>query len=102
MEEFNLHLTGDIHAVTAANNLLAAQLEARMYHESTQSDESLYKRLVPRLKGVRKFSASQLRRLQRLKIETTNPDELSEKEIHRFVRLGIVPSTITWNRGMRS
>ncbi|CAB0010275.1 unnamed protein product [Nesidiocoris tenuis] len=98
MEEFNLHLTGDIHAVTAANNLLAAQLEARMYHESTQSDESLYKRLVPRLKGVRKFSASQLRRLQRLKIETTNPDELSEKEIHRFVRLGIVPSTITWNR----
>ena len=24
MEEFNMHLTGDIHAVTAANNLLAA------------------------------------------------------------------------------
>ena len=24
MEEFNLHLTGDIHAITAANNLLAA------------------------------------------------------------------------------
>lgn len=24
MEEFNLHMTGDIHAVTAANNLLAA------------------------------------------------------------------------------
>ena len=22
MEEFNLHLTGDIHAITAANNLL--------------------------------------------------------------------------------
>jgi formyltetrahydrofolate synthetase len=29
MEEFNLHLTGDIHAITAANNLLAAQIEAR-------------------------------------------------------------------------
>ena len=26
MEEFNLHMTGDIHAITAANNLLAAQL----------------------------------------------------------------------------
>ncbi len=26
MEEFNLHLTGDIHAITAANNLLAAQV----------------------------------------------------------------------------
>ena len=30
MEDFNLHLTGDIHAVTAANNLLAAQLDARI------------------------------------------------------------------------
>ena len=26
MEDFNLHLTGDIHAVSAANNLLAAQI----------------------------------------------------------------------------
>ncbi len=39
MEEFNLHLTGDIHAVTAANNLLAAQIDTRMYHESTQTDK---------------------------------------------------------------
>lgn len=26
MEEFNLHLTGDLHAITAANNLVAAQV----------------------------------------------------------------------------
>ena len=39
MEEFNLHLTGDIHAITAANNLLAAQLDTRMLHEATQSDK---------------------------------------------------------------
>lgn len=26
MEEFNLHMTGDIHAITAANNLLCALL----------------------------------------------------------------------------
>lgn len=38
MEEFNLHLTGDIHAITAANNLLAAQIDARIFHEATQSD----------------------------------------------------------------
>ena len=38
MEEFNLHLTGDIHAITAANNLLAAAIDARMHHESYQSD----------------------------------------------------------------
>ena len=37
MEEFNLHLTGDIHAITAANNLLAAQIDARMFHEKTQT-----------------------------------------------------------------
>ena len=36
MEEMNLHLTGDIHAITAANNLLAAAIDARMFHESTQ------------------------------------------------------------------
>ena len=30
MEDFNLHLTGDIHAITAANNLLAAAIDARM------------------------------------------------------------------------
>lgn len=60
MEEFNLHLTGDIHAITAANNLLAAQIEARMFHEATQSDKALYNRLVPKDKGVRKFSNIQV------------------------------------------
>jgi len=30
--EINLHFTGDIHAVTAANNLLAAMLEAHLMH----------------------------------------------------------------------
>ena len=33
MEDFNLHLTGDIHAVAAANNLLAAAIDARLMHE---------------------------------------------------------------------
>ena len=41
MEEFNLHLTGDIHAITAANNLLAAQIDTRMFHEKTQTDKVL-------------------------------------------------------------
>jgi formyltetrahydrofolate synthetase len=38
MADFNLHLTGDIHAVSAAHNLCAAGLDARMYHESRWSD----------------------------------------------------------------
>jgi formate--tetrahydrofolate ligase len=32
MEEINLHFTGDIHAIGAANNLLAAILEAHLMH----------------------------------------------------------------------
>ena len=33
MESLNLHLTGDIHAVTSAHNLAAAAIDARLYHE---------------------------------------------------------------------
>jgi formate--tetrahydrofolate ligase len=32
MEDLNLHFTGDIHAIGAANNLLAAMLEAHLQH----------------------------------------------------------------------
>ena len=32
MEDLNLHFTGDIHAIGAANNLLAALLEAHLLH----------------------------------------------------------------------
>ncbi|MGH3006233.1 MAG: formate--tetrahydrofolate ligase [Gaiellaceae bacterium] len=32
MEDLNLHFTGDIHAIGAANNLLAAMLEAHLLH----------------------------------------------------------------------
>jgi formyltetrahydrofolate synthetase len=32
MEDMNLHFTGDIHAIGAANNLLAAMLEAHLLH----------------------------------------------------------------------
>ncbi|MGX5835446.1 formate--tetrahydrofolate ligase [Aeromonas piscicola] len=34
MEEMNLHLTGDFHALTAAHNLAAAALDARLFHET--------------------------------------------------------------------
>jgi formyltetrahydrofolate synthetase len=32
MEDFNLHLTGDVHAVSIANNLLAAMIDAHIKH----------------------------------------------------------------------
>lgn len=98
MDEFNMHLTGDIHAITAANNLLAAAIETRMFHENTQKDGPLYKRLVPAKGGKRNFAPVMFRRLKKLGIEKTNPDELTEDEIHRFARLDIDPETITWRR----
>ena len=36
MEQLNLHLTGDIHAVTAAHNLASAAIDARLYHEQRE------------------------------------------------------------------
>lgn len=98
MDEFNMHLTGDIHAITAANNLLAAAIETRLFHESTQKDGPLYRRLVPASKGKREFQPIMFRRLKKLGIDKTNPDDLSEDEIHRFARLDIDPETITWKR----
>lgn len=98
MDEFNLHLTGDIHAITAANNLLAAAIDTRMFHEATQKDKALYGRLVPKKNGVRKFAPVMLRRLEKLGIDSTDPDSLTDEEINRFARLDIDPDTITWRR----
>jgi methylenetetrahydrofolate dehydrogenase (NADP+)/methenyltetrahydrofolate cyclohydrolase/formyltetrahydrofolate synthetase/formate--tetrahydrofolate ligase len=49
MEEFNLHLTGDIHAVSIAHNLLAAAIDARILHEDQLSDKRLEKADLKRL-----------------------------------------------------
>ncbi len=99
MEEFNLHLTGDIHAITAANNLLAAAIDTRLHHEQTASDETLWNRLCPPGKnGKRRFAPVMLRRLQKLGIDKSDPDDLTAEEITRFVRLNIDPDSITWRR----
>jgi methylenetetrahydrofolate dehydrogenase (NADP+)/methenyltetrahydrofolate cyclohydrolase/formyltetrahydrofolate synthetase len=98
MDEFNLHLTGDIHAITAANNLLAAAIETRMFHENTQKDGPLFRRLVPEKKGKREFLPIMFSRLKKLGIDKTNPNDLTEDEVSRFARLDIDPETITWRR----
>jgi methylenetetrahydrofolate dehydrogenase (NADP+)/methenyltetrahydrofolate cyclohydrolase/formyltetrahydrofolate synthetase len=99
MEDFNLHLTGDIHAITAANNLLAAAIDVRIFHESTQSDEALFDRLCPPDKeGNRRFSPSMLRRLKKLGIDKTDPNDLTPEERSEFARLDIDPDSITWRR----
>lgn len=41
MDEFNLHLTGDTHAISVAHNLVAAAIDARWYHEGRLTDAEL-------------------------------------------------------------
>lgn len=55
MDEFNLHLTGDIHAITAAHNLVAAAIDARWFHESRLSDDELAELGLERL-GIDVFN----------------------------------------------
>lgn len=99
MEDFNLHLTGDIHAITASHNLVAAALDARVMHEKQQDDEKLFNALCPpNKKGERKFSGTMLRRLKKLGINKTNPADLTAEEKSKFARLDIDESTITWRR----
>jgi methylenetetrahydrofolate dehydrogenase (NADP+)/methenyltetrahydrofolate cyclohydrolase/formyltetrahydrofolate synthetase len=82
MEEFNLHMTGDIHAISAANNLLAAAIDTRMFHEASQKDLALFDRLCPSdIKGQRHFAIGMLGRLKKLGID-------------------IDPATVTWRRGL--
>jgi methylenetetrahydrofolate dehydrogenase (NADP+)/methenyltetrahydrofolate cyclohydrolase/formyltetrahydrofolate synthetase len=100
MEDFNLHLTGDIHAITAANNLLAAAVDARFFHEESQpDDEKLFNALCPPDKqGKRKFSPSMLRRLKHLGIAKTDPSDLTKEERARFARLDIDIDSVTIRR----
>ncbi|HOR78282.1 MAG TPA: formate--tetrahydrofolate ligase [Anaerolineaceae bacterium] len=101
MEDFNLHLTGDIHAITAANNLLAAAIDTRMFHEAQQSDAALFNRLCPPDKhGKRHFAIGMLGRLQKLGITESDPEKLSPEERARFARLDIDPETVTWRRSV--
>jgi formate--tetrahydrofolate ligase len=41
MEDLNLHFTGDIHAISAANNLLAAMLDASILHGNPHKIDAL-------------------------------------------------------------
>lgn len=101
MEEMNLHLTGDIHAITAANNLLAAAIDVRIFHENSQSDEALFNRLCPADKqGKRTFAPVMFKRLQKLGIRKTDPSELTPEEKCKFARLDIDPEGISWRRVM--
>lgn len=99
MEDFNLHLTGDIHAITAANNLMASAIDVRMLHESEATDEQLFNRLFPTDKqGKRHFARNMAARKVKLGITVSNPEEMTTEQRSRFCRLDIDPESITWRR----
>jgi len=96
MEDFNLHLTGDIHAVAAANNLLAAAIDSRILHEhEVTDDEKLAQALCP--DGY--IAPTIRRRMAKLGINPKkNLDELTPDEKRRLFRLDIDPHSISWQR----
>ena len=72
-----------------------------MFHESTQKDGPLFDRICPKDKdGVRKFAPVMFKRLKKLGIDKTDPEELTTEERKAFSRLDIDPDTITWQRVM--
>lgn len=101
MEDFNLHLTGDIHAITAANNLMAAAVDTRLLHEGRQTDEALFRRLLPTGDDGERVIANAFRiRAERLGIDLDHIDQLSEGDRRRLVRMDIDRDSITWRRVM--
>jgi len=94
MEDFNLHLTGDIHAVGAAHNLLAAAIDNRMAKEARWSTSFLAKALCP----DDEYTPSMRKRLEKLGIKSERPSDLSDEDKERMFRLNIDPDTIQWRR----
>ena len=94
MEDFNLHLTGDIHAVGAAHNQLAAAIDNRIMKERQWSTDFLAKMLCP----DDEYTDSMRKRLDKLGIESEKPSDLSDEDKGRMFRLNIDPYSIQWNR----
>jgi formyltetrahydrofolate synthetase len=94
MEDFNLHLTGDIHAVGAAHNLLAAAIDNRLAKEARWSTSYLAKALCP----DDEYTPSMRKRLAKLGIESERPSDLSDEDKERMFRLNIDPYSIQWRR----
>jgi methylenetetrahydrofolate dehydrogenase (NADP+)/methenyltetrahydrofolate cyclohydrolase/formyltetrahydrofolate synthetase/formate--tetrahydrofolate ligase len=94
MEDFNLHLTGDIHAVGAAHNLLAAAIDNRLAKEAMWSTDYLAKALCPN----DEYTPSMRKRLEKLGIRSGRPSDLSDEDKERMFRLNIDPDSLQWRR----
>jgi len=94
MEDFNLHLTGDIHAVGAAHNLLAAAIDNRLAKEARWSTSFLARAICP----DDEYTPSMRKRLEKLGIKSEKPSDLSDEDKERMFRLNIDPYSIQWRR----
>jgi formyltetrahydrofolate synthetase len=94
MEDFNLHLTGDIHAVGAAHNLLAAAIDNRMAKEGRWSTSFLAKALCP----DDEYTPSMRKRLKKLNIDSMKASDLTAEDRERMFRLNIDPYSVQWRR----
>jgi methylenetetrahydrofolate dehydrogenase (NADP+)/methenyltetrahydrofolate cyclohydrolase/formyltetrahydrofolate synthetase len=95
MEEVNLHLTGDTHAVGVAHNLMAAAIDARRLHESKKRGADFFESLIKN--GT--FTDSQKKRLKKLGIDpNARPADLTDDQKERFARLNIDDHNILWRR----
>ena len=62
MEDINLHFTGDIHAIGAANNLLAAMIDAHIHHGNELGIDLTQHHVAPRDRHERPLAAQQRHR----------------------------------------
>ena len=83
MEDMNLHFTGDIHAIGAANNLLAAMLEAHLLHGNKLGIDPLSISLAALRRHQRPRAARHRRRPRRPRERLPAPDRLRH---HRRLR----------------
>ena len=83
MEDMNLHFTGDIHAIGAANNLLAAMLEAHLLHGNKLGDRPALDQLAPLPRHQRPRPARRRGRARRPRERLRAPDRLRH---HRRLR----------------
>ncbi|KAM9435689.1 C-1-tetrahydrofolate synthase, cytoplasmic isoform 1-T2 [Clarias gariepinus] len=91
VDEASFHPTGDSEAVSAASSFLTDTVTSYSHYQDKFSEQALFDLVVPVRDGHRAFSSSQLKRLQRLGIEKSDPSTLTQDEIRRLVRLDIDP-----------
>ncbi|XP_062857517.1 C-1-tetrahydrofolate synthase, cytoplasmic [Trichomycterus rosablanca] len=95
MEEAIFQPSGDTEALSAACGVITDTITTYCYYQSRLSDQAMFELLVPFREGHQVFLPHQLKRLQRLGIDKSDPSTLTQKELERFVQLDVDLNTNT-------